>query len=79
VSVRYRLPGDAPLPGATLGEAQRDDVAAALAWVRGPGQDHGLDAGAVTLAGQSAGATLALTTGVAGATLAGDPPTPPHP
>ncbi|NMO91103.1 alpha/beta hydrolase [Actinomycetospora sp. TBRC 11914] len=82
VSVQYRLPGDAPLPGATLGEAQRDDVATALAWVRGAGPDHGLDAAAVTLAGQSAGATLALTTaaalaGVPGATLAGGTPTPP--
>ncbi len=81
VSVQYRLPEDEPLPGATLGESQRDDVAAALAWVRGPGREYGLDPTAVTLAGQSAGATLALTTtaalaGVPGATLAGRPPTP---
>ncbi|MCD2195571.1 alpha/beta hydrolase [Actinomycetospora endophytica] len=83
VSVQYRLPGDPGLPGATLGEAQRDDVAAALAWVRGPGQEYGLDPAAVTLAGQSAGATLALSTaaalvGVPGATLpTSAPPQPP--
>jgi acetyl esterase/lipase len=81
VAVTYRLPGDPALPGATLGAAQRDDVAAALAWVRGPGREHGLDPTAVTLAGQSAGATLALTTtaalsGVPGAELAGAAPTP---
>ena len=80
VSVQYRLPEDEPIPGATLGESQRDDVAAALAWVRGPGRGYGLDPGAVTLAGQSAGATLALTTtaalaGVPGAGLAGTAPT----
>ncbi|MDL5158560.1 alpha/beta hydrolase [Actinomycetospora termitidis] len=62
VAVRYRLPADAPLPGATLGEAQRHDVARALAWVRGPGGAHGLDPDAVVLGGQSAGATLALST-----------------
>nr|WP_246325902.1 alpha/beta hydrolase [Actinomycetospora corticicola] len=62
VAVQYRLPGDPPLPGATLGEAQRHDVACALAWVGGPGAAHGLDAGAVVLGGQSAGATLALST-----------------
>ncbi len=82
VSVQYRLPEDEPLPGATLGESQRDDVAAALAWVRGAGREYGLDPTAVTLAGQSAGATLALTTtaalsGVPGATLPGRAPTPP--
>ncbi|HEY2221749.1 alpha/beta hydrolase [Actinomycetospora sp.] len=82
VSVGYRLPGDTPLPGATLGEAQRDDVAAALAWVRGAGRAYGLDPGAVTLAGQSAGATLALSTtaalvGVPGSSLPQPTPTPP--
>jgi acetyl esterase/lipase len=82
VSVQYRLPGDEPLPGATLGEAQRDDVAGALAWVRGPGRDLGLDPDAVTLGGQSAGATLALSTtaalaGVPGAGLPGSCPTAP--
>jgi acetyl esterase/lipase len=82
VAVTYRLPGDPALPGATLGEAQRDDVAAALAWVRGPGREYGLDPTAVTLAGQSAGATLALTTtaalaGVPGAGLPGAAPTSP--
>ncbi|MDT7745360.1 MAG: hypothetical protein QOE59_4438 [Actinomycetota bacterium] len=81
-AVTYRLPADPALPGATLGEAQRDDVAAALAWVRGPGREYGLDPAAVTLAGQSAGATLALTTtaalvGVPGAGLPGEAPTPP--
>lgn len=82
VAVQYRLPGDPPLPGATLGEAQRDDVAAALAWVRGPGREYGLDPAAVTLAGQSAGATLALSTtaalvGLPGAGLPERAPTPP--
>ena len=82
VAVTYRLPADPTLPGATLGEAQRDDVAAALAWVRGPGREHGLDPTAATLAGQSAGATLALTTtaalaGVPGSGLAGAAPTTP--
>jgi acetyl esterase/lipase len=82
VAVQYRLPGDEPLPGATLGEAQRDDVAAALAWVRDAGRGYGLDPTAVTLAGQSAGATLALSTtaalaGVPGAGLPGGRPTPP--
>jgi acetyl esterase/lipase len=62
VAVQYRLPGDAPLPGATLGEAQRHDVACALAWIGGPGAAHGLDPDAVVLGGQSAGATLALST-----------------
>ncbi|MCD2185625.1 alpha/beta hydrolase [Actinomycetospora soli] len=62
VAVQYRLPGDPPLPGATLGEAQRQDVAAALDWVRGPGAARGLDPDAVVLGGQSAGATLALST-----------------
>jgi acetyl esterase/lipase len=82
VSVGYRLPGDPGLPGATLGEAQRDDVAAALAWVRGPGREYGLDPGAITLGGQSAGATLALSTtaalvGVPGSGLPGPSPTGP--
>ncbi len=82
VAVQYRLPGDPPLPGATLGEAQRDDVAAAVAWVRGAGREYGLDPAAVTLAGQSAGATLALSTtaalaGLPGASLPGASPTPP--
>ncbi|MEJ2869253.1 alpha/beta hydrolase [Actinomycetospora sp. OC33-EN08] len=62
VAVQYRLPSDPVLPGATLGEAQRHDVARALAWVRGPGAAHGLDPDAVVLGGQSAGATLALST-----------------
>jgi acetyl esterase/lipase len=70
VAVQYRLPGDAPLPGATLGEAQRHDVACALAWIAGAGTLHGLDPDAVVLGGQSAGATLALSTTAA---LAGVP------
>lgn len=81
VAVQYRLPGDPPLPGATLGEAQRHDVACALAWVRGAGTAHGLDPEAVVLGGQSAGATLALATtaalaGVPRASLPGGCPAP---
>ena len=82
VAVQYRLPADPALPGATLGEAQRHDVARALTWVRGPGTAYGLDPGAVLLGGQSAGATLALSTaaalsGVPGSALPGGPTTAP--
>ena len=81
-AVQYRLPADPALPGSTLGEAQRHDVARAVAWVRGPGTAYGLDPGAVLLGGQSAGATLALSTAAAltrvpGASLPGGPVTPP--
>lgn len=52
-SIDYRLSGEACFP------AQVDDVAAALAWLRENGDEHGLDASRIVLWGESAGATLA--------------------
>ena len=57
VAVQYRLPPPSP-----VGEDQRRDVACAMAWARDHAAELGLDAGHVVLAGQSAGATLALNT-----------------
>ena len=42
--------------------AQRDDVAAALTWIRTHGRDYGADPSRLALVGRSAGAQLALTT-----------------
>lgn len=53
----YRLPPPAP-----VGPGQRRDVARALAWVQRNATAEGLDPRSVTLAGHSAGATLALST-----------------
>lgn len=57
VAVQYRLP-----PPSGIGEDQRRDVACAVAWAREHAAELGLDADHVVLAGQSAGATLALST-----------------
>lgn len=57
VAVDYRLPPPSP-----VGEGQRRDVACALSWVGAEAARYGLDPEAITLAGQSAGATLALST-----------------
>lgn len=57
VAVTYRLPPPAP-----VGEGQRRDVAAAAAWAAAHAAEEGLDPGRIVLAGQSAGATLALST-----------------
>ncbi|RZT86148.1 acetyl esterase/lipase [Pseudonocardia sediminis] len=57
VAVEYRLPPPNP-----VGEDQRRDVACAVSWVRANAAAQGLDAGRIVLAGQSAGATLALNT-----------------
>jgi acetyl esterase/lipase len=67
VAVDYRLPPPGP-----VGEGQRRDVACALGWVAAEAQAEGLDPARITLAGQSAGATLALST--TAALLAGDMP-----
>jgi acetyl esterase/lipase len=57
VSVEYRLPPPAP-----VGEGQRRDVAAAAAWAAAHAAEEGLDPDRLVIAGQSAGATLALST-----------------
>ncbi|MEJ2887082.1 alpha/beta hydrolase [Actinomycetospora aeridis] len=57
VSVEYRLPPPAP-----VGEGQRRDVAAAAAWAAAHAVEEDLDTDRIVLAGQSAGATLALST-----------------
>jgi acetyl esterase/lipase len=57
VAVEYRLPPPAP-----VGEGQRRDVAAAAAWVAAHAAEEDLDPDRIVLAGQSAGATLALST-----------------
>lgn len=57
VAVQYRLPPPNP-----VGADQRRDVACALSWVRDNAAAQGLDADRIVLAGQSAGATLALNT-----------------
>ncbi|MEJ2859972.1 alpha/beta hydrolase [Actinomycetospora flava] len=69
VAVEYRLPPPAP-----VGEGQRRDVAAAAAWAAAHAAEEDLDPGRIVLAGQSAGATLALST--TSAILAGDLPAP---
>ena len=66
VAVTYRLPPPTP-----VGEGQRRDVATALGWVADHAAEQGLDPASVTLGGQSAGATLALST--ASALAAGVP------
>lgn len=65
VAVEYRLPPPAP-----VGEGQRRDVAAAASWAAAHAAEEDLDPDRIVLAGQSAGATLALST-TAGI-LAGD-------
>jgi acetyl esterase/lipase len=67
VAVDYRLPPPGP-----VGVGQRRDVACALGWVAAQAQAEGLDPARITLAGQSAGATLALST--TASLLAGDLP-----
>jgi len=57
LAVQYRLPPPSP-----AGEDQRRDVACAVAWARTHATELGLDADRVVLAGQSAGATLAMNT-----------------
>ena len=57
VSVEYRLPPPTP-----VGEGQRRDVAAAAAWAVAHAAEEDLDPGRIVLAGQSAGATLAIST-----------------
>ncbi|GAA4861188.1 alpha/beta hydrolase [Actinomycetospora straminea] len=57
VAVQYRLPPPAP-----VGEGQRRDVAAAAAWAAEHAGEEDLDPGRLVIAGQSAGATLALST-----------------
>ncbi|GLZ44390.1 hypothetical protein Acsp06_05750 [Actinomycetospora sp. NBRC 106375] len=57
VAVEYRLPPPAP-----VGEGQRRDVAAAASWAVEHAAEEHLDPDRVVLAGQSAGATLALST-----------------
>lgn len=57
VAVDYRLPPPAP-----VGEGQRRDVTCAMSWVAAEAGRYDLDASSITLAGQSAGATLALAT-----------------
>jgi len=69
VAVTYRLPPPAP-----VGEGQRRDVASAAAWAAAHAAEEDLDPDRIVLAGQSAGATLALST-TAGI-LAGDLPAP---
>lgn len=58
VAADYRLSGEARFP------AQLHDVRRALAWVAGPGREHGLDADRVVLWGGSAGGTLAALVGL---------------
>lgn len=55
LAVDYRLPPPVP-----AGRDQQRDVACAIAWARANAAAHGLDADRTVLAGQSAGATLAL-------------------
>ncbi|GAA4802696.1 hypothetical protein GCM10023200_44880 [Actinomycetospora chlora] len=71
VAVEYRLPPPGP-----VGEGQRRDVAAAAAWVAAHAAAEDLDPGRLVIAGQSAGATLALSTtaGILAGTL--DAPSP---
>jgi acetyl esterase/lipase len=57
ISMEYRLPPPAP-----VGEGQRRDVAAAMAWAVAHAAEEDLDPQRMVLAGQSAGATLALST-----------------
>ena len=57
VAVQYRLPPPNP-----VGAEQRRDVACAVSWVRANAAARHLDADRIVLAGQSAGATLALNT-----------------
>lgn len=69
VAVEYRLPPPGP-----VGEGQRRDVAAAAGWAAAHAAEEDLDPARIVLAGQSAGATLALST--TAAILAGDLPSP---
>ncbi len=66
-AVNYRLSGEARFP------AQRDDVAAALAFLRGRAGALGIDAGRIVAWGVSAGGTLAALAAVSCGT-AGTPP-----
>lgn len=61
VPVNYRLA--VPSIGQNLFPAALHDVAAAVAWVRAHGAEHGLDPSRIVLAGESAGATIAALVG----------------
>lgn len=60
------------LSGTDIWPAQRDDIAAAVAWLRANAADLGIDPARVALFGASAGGHLVSTTGL---TLAADPAT----
>lgn len=59
-AVSYRLAPDHPWP------AQREDLLAALAWLKGHGADHGIDPTRLVLVGRSAGGQIATAVGYLG-------------
>lgn len=72
VPVNYRLA--VPSAEVNLFPAALHDVAAAVAWIRTHGAEHGLDPSRIVLAGESAGATIALLVGTAWNSGRGDLP-----